>query len=224
VKPTRLARLRQFVLLALLFNLVYFLWAEDLLRGAGFGPKVQREPLRLERQINPQAVKIQKIDLQFPGDAALASAEGPCLQSDPLEQGKASLLRQSVSPLLPPEAWAMTPATLPARWIIYIGQYYSPLTIASKRAELAALNITVEALTNPELELGLSLGHFTSQSAAATALEALKKRGLRKALVVQERPEALGAVMRVRLSDAALQSKLDSLGAELANTGWQPCS
>ena len=98
---TRLARLRQFVLLALLFNLVYFLWAEDLLRGAGFGPKVQREPLRLERQINPQAVKIQKIDLQFPGDAALASSEGPCLQSDPLEQGKASLLRQSVSPLLP---------------------------------------------------------------------------------------------------------------------------
>ncbi|NBY29013.1 MAG: hypothetical protein EBQ71_20175 [Betaproteobacteria bacterium] len=92
MRPTRLARLRQFVLLALLFNLVYFLWAEDLLRGAGFGPKVQREPLRLERQINPQAVKIQKIDLQFPGDAALASAEGPCLQSDPLGTGQSQLV------------------------------------------------------------------------------------------------------------------------------------
>lgn len=170
MRPTRLARLRQFVLLALLFNLVYFLWAEDLLRGAGFGPKVQREPLRLERQINPQAVKIQK---STPSSRAMRHWHRPkaCLQSNPLEQGKASLLRQSVSPLLPPEAWAMTPATLPARWIIYIGQYNSPLTIASKRAELAALNIAVEALTNPELELGLSLGHFTSQSAAATALK-----------------------------------------------------
>ena len=39
-------RLRLAVLLLLLLNLSYYLWSEDLLRGAGLGPTVQSEPQR----------------------------------------------------------------------------------------------------------------------------------------------------------------------------------
>jgi hypothetical protein len=115
------------------------------------------------------------------------------------------------------------PKLTPARWIVYIGQYSSPVTIENRKAELAALKISVEPLINPELELGLSLGHFETRAAAAAALEGLKKRGLRKAIVLQEQPELPGAVLRVRLSKGVERAQLSGLTVALAGKGWVPC-
>ena len=95
--------------------------------------------------------------------------------------------------------------------------------IAWKQAQLTALKISVEPLINPELELGLSLGHFETRAAAAAALEALKKRGLRKALVVQEQPELSGAVLRVRMSKELDRAQLNGLASALAGKDWVSC-
>ena len=65
-------RLRLAVLLLLLFNLSYYLWSEDLLRGAGLGPTVQAEPQRLARQIKPDAVQLRKPDAGMPDSAKSA--------------------------------------------------------------------------------------------------------------------------------------------------------
>ena len=54
-------------------------------------------------------------------------------------------------------------------------------------------------------------------------METLKKRGLRKALVVQEHPEQRGMVMRVRLGERLSRSKLDALKPVLAGKGWVDC-
>ncbi len=222
-------QLRLAVLLLLLLNLSYYLWSEDLLRGAGLGPAVQTEPHRLARQIKPDAVQLRKPEAgkpEFAGSALPASAAGPtgeCLEVGPFDEAQSVALRRAVGAALPASAWTLVPTPVPARWIVYIGQYSSPATIENKRAELAALKISVEPLINPELELGLSLGHFETRAAAASALEALKKRGLRKALVVQEQPELPGAVLRVRLTNGVERVQLNGLATALAGNDWAPC-
>ena len=224
-------RLRLAVLLLLLLNLSYYLWSEGMLRGAGLGPTVQTEPQRLARQIKPDAVQLRKPEAVMPDSAASAASAsastagpaGECLEAGPFDEAQSVALRRAASDVLPASAWTLVPALTPARWIVYIGQYSSPATIENKRAELAALKISVEPLTNPELELGLSLGHFETRAAAAAALEALKKRGLRKALVVQEQPELPGVVLRVRLSNGLARAQLSGLTPALAGKDWLPC-
>jgi hypothetical protein len=224
-------RLRLAVLLLLLLNLSYYLWSEGMLRGAGLGPTVQTEPQRLARQIKPDAVQLRKPEAVMPDSAASAPSAsastagqaGECLEAGPFDEAQSVALRRAASDVLPASAWTLVPALTPARWIVYIGQYSSPATIENKRAELAALKISVEPLTNPELELGLSLGHFETRAAAAAALEALKKRGLRKALVVQEQPELPGVVLRVRLSNGLARAQLSGLTPALAGKDWLPC-
>lgn len=222
-------RLRLAVLLLLLLNLSYFFWSEGMLRGAGLGPTVQTEPQRLARQIKPDAVQLRKPEAAMPdsaASAASASTAGPageCLEAGPFDEAQSVALRRAANDVLPASAWTLVAALTPARWIVYIGQYSSPATIENKRAELAALKISVEPLTNPELELGLSLGHFETRAAAAAALEALKKRGLRKALVVQEQPELPGVVLRVRLSNGVARAQLSGLTPALAGKDWLPC-
>ena len=224
-------RLRLAVLLLLLLNLSYFFWSEGMLRGAGLGPTVQTEPQRLARQIKPDAVQLRKPEAAMPDSAASAASAsastagpaGECLEAGPFDEAQSVALRRAASDVLPASAWALVPTLTPARWIVYIGQYSSPATIENKRAELAALKISVEPLTNPELELGLSLGHFETRAAAAAALEALKKRGLRKALVVQEQPELPGVVLRVRLSNGLARAQLSGLTPALAGKDWLPC-
>ena len=222
-------RLRLAVLLLLLLNLSYFFWSEGMLRGAGLGPTVQTEPQRLARQIKPDAVQLRKPEAAMPNSAASAASAstagpaGECLEAGPFDEAQSVDLRRAANDVLPASAWALVPTLTPARWIVYIGQYSSPVTIENKRAELAALKISVEPLTNPELELGLSLGHFETRAAAAAALEALKKRGLRKALVVQEQPELPGVVLRVRLSNGLARAQLSGLTPALAGKDWLPC-
>ena len=222
-------RLRVAVLLLLLLNLSYYLWSEGLLRGAGLGPTVQSEPQRLARQVKPDALQLRKPDVGIPESAAAAPAvstaqlAGECLETGPLDEAQGVAVRRAAGAVLPASSWTLVPKLIPARWIVYIGQYSSPATIESKRAELVALKISVEPLINPELELGLSLGHFETRAAAAAALEALKKRGLRKALVVQEQPELPGAVLRVRLSKDLDRARLSGLASVLAGKDWVPC-
>lgn len=222
-------RLRLAVLMLLLFNLSYYLWSEDLLRGAGLGPTVQTEPQRLARQIKPEAVQLRKPETGVPelaGSAPSESTAGPageCLEAGPFDEAQSVALRRAASAALPASAWALVPKLTPARWIVYIGQYSSPVTIENRKAELAALKISVEPLINPELELGLSLGHFETHEAAAAALDGLKKRGLRKATVVQEQPELPGAVLRVRLSKGVERIQLSGLKVALAGKEWVPC-
>jgi hypothetical protein len=220
-------RLRVAVLLLLLGNLVYFVWSEGLLRGAGLGPAVQNEPQRLLRQIRPEALRLQPDAAEtvaspmVPG--LMADQTGPCLQAGLFDAAQSQALRTAAGELLPAGSWTLSAATEPARWIVYIGQYSSPLTIDKKRAELLALKFRVEPLTNPDLELGLSLGHFDTQTAAMAELDALKKRGLRKALVVQEHPERRGMALRVRLSDQLPRSQLEGLKPILVGKAWVDC-
>jgi hypothetical protein len=139
-----------------------------------------------------------------------------------LEEQQMTLLR-TILATWPAGSWNLEQVTEPARWIIYMGQYAGVEQVARKRAELRQLGISFEALTNPQLEPGLSLGGFPTEAAALQQLETLANRGVRTARVVQERAELRGQRLMLPAVDDNLRPRLEELKSVLATKPLRPC-
>ena len=225
--------LRLIVLLLLLANGVYFAWAQGLLRGYGFAPAAQSEPQRVAQQLRPDSLRILKpdevkrLDAAPPAVQAAApsvSANPPeCLQAGLFNDAQATALRTQLQPALPANTWLLDAVVEPARWIVYMGKYPTADALVKKRAELASLNLKFETLTNPALEIGLSLGGFQTQAAANTALANLNRRGVRTARVVQERAEVRGTLLKIPAADDAVKARLEEFKTALAGKPLRAC-
>jgi hypothetical protein len=123
----------------------------------------------------------------------------------------------------PAGGWSFEPAVEPARWIVYMGKYAGVEQLARKRAELRQLGVSFEALSNADLEPGLSLGGFASQQAANQHLETLAERGVRTARVVQERPEQQGQRLLLPAVDEGLRARIEELRPLLGGRPLRPC-
>ena len=229
--------LRLLVLALLLANGAYFAWSQGLLRGYGFAPAAQSEPLRMAQQLRPEGVRILTPDEARRLDAAppaappvippavpTASANPPeCLQAGLFNDAQTAVLRTQLQSAFPANSWRLDPVVEPARWIVYMGKYPTADALAKKRAELASLNLKFEALTNPALEIGLSLGGFQTQAAANTALANLSRRGVRTARVVQERAEVRGALLKIPAADDAVKARLEESKTALVGKPLRTC-
>ena len=216
--------LRLIVLLLLLANGGYYAWSHGLLLPWGLGPVQQAEPQRLSQQIRPEALRVLPPEELRRVETAQAQAPRPpeCLQAAPLDEAVVTALR----PLLetwPAGSWSLEVVVDAPRWIVYMGRYAGVEQVARKRAELRQLGISFEALSNPELEPGLSLGGFASEAAAQRHIEALAERGVRTARVVQERPEQRGQRLLLPAVDDALRPRLDELRTALDARPLRPC-
>jgi hypothetical protein len=217
--------LRLVVLILLLANGAYFAWSQGLLRPYGYGPTQQSEPQRIAQQLNPGALRILKADEVKRAEAAPAAVKGPveCLQAGLFDDIQAAALRRSLETLLPAGAWVMEGAVEPARWIIYMGKYPNADALAKKRTELASLKLKFEPLTNPALEIGLSLGGFETRGAAEAALTTLTRRGVRTARVVQEQAEMQGAQLTIAAADDSLKTRFEALKPALVGKPLHAC-
>jgi hypothetical protein len=216
--------LRLIVLLLLLANGAFFAWSQGLLLSWGVGPVQQAEPQRLAQQIRPEALRIVGADEARRLEAAPApvSRAPECLQTGPLPDIAADTLRAALQ-AWPAGSWTMEPATEPPRWIVYMGKYLTVENVNRKKAELRQLGISFENLSNPSLELGLSLGGFPSQAAATQHLDRLAERGVRTAKVVQERAEVRGQRLQFPALDDTLRPRLDELKPALNGAALRPC-
>lgn len=220
--------LRLLALVLLLANAGYFAWTHGLLADYGFAPAAQAEPQRLAQQIQPQAMQ-----LLTPADArqleSAASSPPPappaaeCLQAGLFTPEQSTALRTGLESTLPIGSWTLESSVEPGRWIVYMGKYNSEDALAKKRAELRGLGVSFEALVNPALGPGLSLGHYTSQAEAERELAKAATRGVRTAKVVQERPEARGQLLKLPAADAAIKAKLEALKLQFAGKPLQAC-
>ena len=217
--------LRFFVLALVLINAVYFAWSQGLLQAFDFAPAPQTEPQRLAKQINPGAMVLLIGPELGLSEAAPRVTDKPagCLQAGLFDEAQSALLRRALESTLPVGSWALNAAVEPARWIVYMGKYASAEELAKKRSELTALNLKFEPLTNPALASGLSLGGFETQAAADAALDAVSRRGVRTARVVQERAEVTGFMLRLPAVDDALRVRLDQLKPALAGNALNLC-
>jgi len=233
--------LRLLALLLLLANGAYFAWSHELLRLYGLGPVQQSEPQRVAQQIRPQELLLLKTAVSpraaaasapAPASAppsapasvaAVAAAPSSCLQAGPYDEQQSAVLRLAASSTLPAGSWSMARTVVPAHWIVYMGKYADADAVDEKKAELKLHDVTFEALTNPALAPGLSLGGFDSREAAALALAGLARRGVRTARVVQDRAELHGQLLTLPAVDDKLRAQLDALKTALAGKALQAC-
>lgn len=219
--------LRALVLLLILANGLYFAWSQEKLRAWGYGPSVQREPERLQQQIRPEAIRVLTADEARASEAAVAPAVSPdasgCLQAGPLDAARAESLRAVLLQALPLQAWTFEPLPSPARWLVYLGRYTDPQALARKRAELVALNLRPDTLSEGPLAPGLSLGSFESEARARAELAAFGRRGVRSASVVSYTPPSRGSLLKLQLDDETARQALESIRPRLGDLALRAC-
>lgn len=213
--------LRLIALLLLLINGLYWLWSDGSLPG--FAPEQQTEPLRLNQQIKPDAMRLLTAQELRRLETAPVTRTATCLQAGPFSEAQGAQLQPLLASTLPAESWTLQTVLTPAQWIVYMGKYTSAQDLAKKRSELTGLKIRFEAVPEPSLQYGLSLGSYDSQSAANAALQALGRRGIRSARVLQLRAEARSAVLRISNADDALRARLSELDPTLGDKVWSSC-
>ncbi len=218
--------LRSLVLALVLLNGVYWAWSQGLLRDIGFAPEQQSEPQRIAKQINPQALEILRPEQfkQIEEQAKAAADPKECLQAGPLDAVQSATVRKVLENAWPAGSWEMQTLNLPQRWIIYMGRYDTTDLLLKKRAEIVAMNLRLEALNNPALEPGLSLGGFATQAQAEEALLQLNKRGIHTARVVQELQGGVAFELRMPAVSLALKAKLGDVKSALAAKPLTPCA
>lgn len=227
--------LRFLALVLLVLNMGYFAWAQDMLRGWGYGPTPQSEPQRLRQQLYPEDVRVlgsdetKRLEALAQVQSQQASAGGArCMSIGLFDSREAAAVREALTANLAPESWEMENGSQPARWIVYMGRYDSRETQAKKKIELLGMDIKAENPSDPSLEPGLVLGGYETASSANAALAQLTQRGVRTARVVLERGEMRGQLLRLPQADDRLRAQLAAVKAEglkmaLEGKTWQPC-
>ena len=218
--------LRLLALILVLANSLYFAWSSGYLAAAGFAPVQQSERQRLPQQIHPEALQVLT-----PQDskriAALAQAEQTpteCLQAGPFDNAQADLLRKALESHLAAGAWQLEQVVVPERWIVYMGKFASADGLAKKREELAAMRLFPQALKNPDLEIGLSLGGFDTQAGALAELARLNLRGIRTARVVQESQPSQQTRLKLPALTPEMKLHLSELKPALAGKPLHNCN
>lgn len=218
--------LRLLLLVLLLANGAYFVWSQGLLQAYGLAPASHREPERLGKQLNPEALWIlTKAEIKR-NEAQVHADQAPkeCLHAGPLDEVQVIELRRVLESSLGPSGWHIDTVTTPARWIIYMGKFSNPEALAKKRGELLAMNLQPQALANASLEIGLSLGGFDTQAEASAELGRLSARGIRTARVVQESAESHTSQLKLPLVTDSIKTRLGEIQAALGDKTLSKCN
>ena len=237
--------LRLAVIALLLANAGYYAYTQGWLRSAGLVTPEQAEPQRLQQQIRPETLKVLRAQgatnnpppppapaaapaadttASAPAPTAAAPADaGECLQAGVFDDKQATALRTAAASL-PPGSWSLEPTPITGRWMIYMGRFDDQDTLDKKRAELRARKVDFDR-AGGTLELGLSLGRFSTEEAAQRGLTALNAQGVRTARVVLERQAATGFILKLpAVPDAQRQQWLATLRPAMAGKTLGSCS
>jgi hypothetical protein len=248
--------LRFIVLLLLVANSFFYVWSNGFLSQWGWAAKSQHETFRLNEQIEPERIVVRQNDKLMQATApdalpstaqtratATATATAPdpatptiapavttptvCLTAGAFNDRQSSAIKQALDSKLPNLRWRFETVSVPARWIVYMGKYANNNAREQKKSQLDKINVKYEVLTEGKLEPGLSLGSHPSQAAANQALQALLKKGVRTARVLQELPEQKGQTLVVPAIDESNRVKLNALytglSSQLAGKSLQAC-
>ena len=237
--------LRLAVIALLLANAGYYAYTQGWLRSAGLVTPEQAEPQRLQQQIRPETLKVLRAQgatnnptpppapaaapaadttASAPAPTAAAPADaGECLQAGVFDDKQAAALRNAAA-ALPAGSWSLEPTPINGRWMIYMGRFDDQDTLDKKRAELRARKVDFDR-AGGTLELGLSLGRFSTEEAAQRGLTALNAQGVRTARVIQERQAATGFILKLpAVTDAQRQRWLATLRPAMAGKTLGSCS
>ena len=233
--------LRLFVFALLAANGLFYAWSHGHLSAWGLAKPTQSEPYRITEQIEPERIVIRPVNNTATAPAptpttvapavtaALSPGPSPttpnpttapaptsCVMAGVFNDQQSRILKQALDAKLPDLRWRFDTLSLPARWIVYMGQYANNDQRDLKKKQLDHIKVHFEVLTEANLEPGLSLGSHTSQAAANQALQQLVKQGVRTARVLQETPEQKGQSLIIPAINDLNRAKLNTVYAALA--------
>lgn len=205
----------------LLVNLILLVWEQGYFQAADTG----REPERLQRQINPAQLRIVS-------GAAVASAPPAtehvpalaCRRITGLTAAEANSLTKVLAGL-PDWQISTVPHELPPMHWVAIPNIPARATAEKKRDELRQLGVgdhqIVEHATHGPV--AISFTTLPNESAANDVLQALERKGVRSARVLQL-PPTTGNAAELRAPAALLTQKLPDLTALFAAASVGDCA
>jgi hypothetical protein len=215
------------LLAALLFaNVAFWAWTQGWLDGiVGVSPLGDRDPARVERQVDPQRVRVVTAATAAPAASAPADAASVCLEAGPFSPVEAVAAEAAlVRAALPPGSWRDVRIDRPGTWVVYVGRFASREQMAQREDELRRLRIAFEPVRVADLEPGLVLGSYDDRAGADEALQQFVQRGVPGARVVATAPPSTTHLLRVERADAALQVQLAALRAPALGSGFVRCA
>ncbi len=243
--------LRWVITLLVLANAGFYVWTHGHLAPLGFAPTDQREPERLQAQIQPEAMRLlnapeppqtaprAEAPLETPAESATVeptAPPAPAPASEPqlpptscwFAKGFTSaqiepLKKQLLDLALPKGSWRVQETRSGGRWVVYMGRYNDEL-MGKKKEELRELKVEFRTLSEPPLGPGLALGTFSTEAAAEQGLENVARKGVRSARVAKDREETVSYTLRLSEITAEEREAVLGLGPEiLAGKSLQSC-
>lgn len=155
-----------------------------------------------------------------PATEATACFEAGGFDASQADQLRAELRRMA----LPDNAWRLSEVSSAGRWIVYMGRYDNAAQVSAKKAELRELGVDFRDVNTTGLAPGLSLGTFSSEAAAQTALQQVVRKGVKTARVAQERAPSTSFSLRLPAVTAAQRERIQSLQPAMGNRQLAACA
>jgi hypothetical protein len=240
--------LRTLVVVLLLANAAVLAWNLGALDGPlGRRPNAEREPERLQRQVNPDLVKL----LPPAGASAPAASSSPvtaasspvmpvaatatatatataaalCLEAGPLP---AAALPGAEKALLAAGvragSWSTAAAERKGVFLIYMGRYEDDDTLQRKLEELKRRRIEAQPVRQADLQPGIEVGRFDDKETAEATLARLSQRGLRTARVLTLVPPQPQLMLRLAAAEPGQAAALATLQLTPNVSGFSRCA
>lgn len=135
-----------------------------------------------------------------------------CMQlSGALNERQFATLRAALTGALPDSAWTVSTSVQAARWIVYSGKFASTDSLAARKLELKAMQVEFRDVSAANLQPGLAMGTYSTETGAQQALRDVTKAGVKGAKVTIERPEATLYTFKLPDATDALQARFKLL-------------
>jgi hypothetical protein len=232
--------LRALVVVLLAANAVALAWSLGALDGLlGRRPNAEHEPERLQRQVNPELVKL------LPPAAASAPASGAsppssaassplmvaavdagmCLEAGPFPAAALAGAEKALEAAgLPAGSWTTAAAAPKGVYLIYMGRYEDDEVLQRKLEELKRRRIEARPVRHAELQPGIEVARFDGKGDAEAALAQLSQRGLRTARVLTLAPPQPQLMLRLAAAEPSQAEALATLKLAPAVEGFRPCA
>ena len=192
----------------------------DMLSDGALGAQAQREPQRLQRQVDPGAVQIlspQAASAALAAAAASAAetaaqaAAAACLEAGPFNDADADAAERTLRDAgVAAGSWQTRKTEVSGVFMVYMGRYTDPEILQRKREELRRRKVEAETISDAaDLQPGLNLGRFDDKRSADAAMALLTQRGVTSAKVITLRPAH--TMIRFGAPDAATRARLAGL-------------
>jgi hypothetical protein len=226
--------LRLVFVVLLVLNGLFFGWVRGWFSPLMSTPEqTEREPQRLQTQVNPGRISLVSASALSAGAAVAAAQQAAalqCLEAGPFAPtawpaAEAAMARAGLAA----GSWSREASGGPV-WVVFGGRFTEPAARSARASEFKRLDIGFEIIESPpELAPGFLLSRHPNRIAAESALAANITSGaavLRDLRVLPLPAPAGAAWVRVGKADPSMRSQLQALGAVsmAAGFGFRACA